>query len=102
MSTTSTLPLFLDSRRQEEFDREGFVICPLLGKAEVEHLLEFYHSQDRGPTGTNAFHYTVDHPNPEYVRRVMNELIEVVGQALRTAMYDSQIMIASFVVKEPY
>jgi len=96
------LPLFLDPELQAEFDREGFVILPLLGTAEVERLLEFYHSQDRGDARTPPFHYSMDHPNSEYVRRVMHELIEVVGGALRPAMYDCQVVTASFVVKEAH
>src|SRR5262245_2593767 len=92
MSKPSPPPLFLDPALQAEFDREGFVILPLLGAADVTRLLEFYHSQDRGSERTPPFHYSMDHPNQDYVRRVMNELIDVVGGALRPAMYDCQVV----------
>src|SRR5262245_9644881 len=102
MSKSSLLPLFRDPGLQAEFDREGFVVLPLLEAAAVEHLLEFYHSQDRGSTTPPAFHYSMDHPDSDYVRRVMDELIKVVGGALRPAMYDCQVVTASFVVKEAH
>jgi hypothetical protein len=102
MSKTSPVPLFLDPTLQTEFDNEGFVILPLLRAADVAHLLEFYHSQDRGSVSTPPFHYSMDHPDSDYVRRVMDELIKVVGAALQPAMYDCQVVTASFVVKEAH
>src|SRR5262245_22286168 len=102
MLKTSTYPLFLDPKLQEDFNREGFVTLPLLGEAQVNRLLEFYRSHDRKGSSTAPFHYSVDLPDSEYVRLVMDELIEVIGAALRPALYDCQIVTASFVVKEAH
>ena len=72
----------------------------MLDEAQVARLLDFYRSLDSGGVSKRPFHYSLDHPDVEYVRRVMDELIEVVGSVLLPRLHDAQIVTASYVVKE--
>jgi ubiquinone/menaquinone biosynthesis C-methylase UbiE len=92
--------LFRDEFIQSELDRTGFVIVPLLDSRQVARLTEFYRSLDRGGVPTPLFHYSMDHPDSGYVRRAMDELIEVVGGALLPKLHEAQVVTASFVVKK--
>jgi hypothetical protein len=94
-------PLFDDAALQERFEREGFVVLPLLGEAELARLRDVYRIQDRGDAPSRPVHYTIDNPDRGHVRRVMEGLIDVLAGALRRYVKDLQVVTTSFVVKEP-
>jgi hypothetical protein len=96
-----TEPLFDDAALQARFEKDGFVVLPLFGQAELQRLQDVYRLQDGGETGARPVHYTIDRPDRGQVRRVMEGLIDVLGGALRRYVADLQVVTTSFVVKEP-
>jgi Phytanoyl-CoA dioxygenase (PhyH) len=97
-----TEPLFQDATLETAFSRDGFVVIPLLGEAELSRLRQFYSDHRRGETATRPTHYTIDHPDRGYVSDVMEGLAEILGGAMRRFVPDLQVITASFVVKESH
>jgi len=95
-----TEPLFRDPAVQSRLDEDGFVLLPLLEQPQIDDLLRFYRSVDRGDVESPPFHYSMDHPDSSYVEGVMEEVAGVLGEALDPHVVDTQIFTASYVVKE--
>jgi len=90
--------LLRDSRLQADFDRQGFVVTPLLSGQQVDALLDVYH---RHITDGVSGLYESSRHNPYPVNRSINqairEQVEIAGQELflPSKLYGGTFMVKS-------
>lgn len=94
------IPIFKDYERQQFFEREGYVVFPLLNKEEVESLKSFYESLSLTDQSGFGFHVSMDSSNKEMCRTIRDKIWRVALPRLAEHLQDFKPFVASFVVKE--
>lgn len=92
--------LFKDPELQDQFDKNGWVILPLLEAEEVSHLLGFYQALPETDLPDYGFHVSLDKASMDYKEKVMTELQSVIVPKLDKHFQNHQIFTTSYVVKE--
>ena len=71
-------PVFKDPTIEKLFQKNGFVVLPLLSKLEVEELLAFYEANPNDVTaGFHATHFSKNRP---YKKEFINKLLQLSNQ----------------------
>jgi ectoine hydroxylase-related dioxygenase (phytanoyl-CoA dioxygenase family) len=94
------LPIFKDEERQHFFEREGYVVFPLLNKNEVADLKNFYESLQLKDEKGFGFHVSMDNHNKEMCRSVREKIWGIALPRLSEHLKDFKPFVASFVAKE--
>lgn len=90
---------FRDNHLQEEFEEMGYVILPFLSEAEINKLLDIYHSlkNDLG----KGFHATMHSHDIDYKRKVSGYISEVFTPKAQEILLDYRPLVSNYTVKEP-
>jgi hypothetical protein len=98
-SRSTESPSFVDPRLAQQFEREGYVVIPLLTKDDIEEVNAIYHRFSvRFETGWHTDMYSHD---LEY-RRVVHEQVGVIFERrLKNILDGYRFCCGNFVVKEP-
>ena len=94
-------PIFKDDEKQKFFEREGYIVYPLLNEAEVSDLKSFYESLQIKDEMGFGFHVSMDQKDKEISKRVREKVWGVVLPKLSEHLKDFKPFVASYVVKEP-
>ena len=105
----STLPRTLvDDDQEAELDRKGWVVTPLLDRAEVDRLREFYFSRAAagGMNPDGAYNptyaeFSVIHSSPAFRAEAYREIVDVVGRRAEPLLASYRPLVANFVNKLP-
>lgn len=94
-----TGPLLRDPERQAAFERDGYVVVPLLEPDEVSQLAALYYdlTPERGP----AFLSTADTEDYEYRVAVDAGIRRISERAVKATFADARMCLGVFLVKEP-
>ena len=92
--------IFKDPEHQAHFDRNGWLVVPLLEEAEVKRLYDFYQELPATDLPDYGFHVSLDKASMEYKEKVMTELKEVIGPRLEKYFTNYRVFTAAYVVKE--
>jgi len=91
--------IFTDRARDEEFNRQGYLVMPFLSADEFGALLETSNRVETG--GAKGFHATMYHGG-EVNRRLAYEAITAIYQPKLDRILDQyRICVGNFMVKEP-
>jgi hypothetical protein len=91
-------PVFKDPTIEKLFQKNGFVVLPLLSKLEVEELLAFYEANPNDVTaGFHATHFSKNRP---YKKRVHQQIIATFESGLSKLLSEYNLIFANFMVKE--
>jgi ectoine hydroxylase-related dioxygenase (phytanoyl-CoA dioxygenase family) len=94
-------PLFKEKEKQEFFEREGYVVFPLLNDSEVADLKTFYESLQIKDENGFGFHVSMDQKDKDMSRRVREKVWGVILPKLGEHLKDFKPFVASYVVKDP-
>lgn len=95
------IALFKETKVQESFNKDGFLVLPLLTDTQVKELTEFYYSLNLPDTPNKGFHVSMDQLNEDESRGVRNKIWSVVVPELSKYCLNFKPYVASYVVKEP-
>lgn len=95
------MPIFRDEERQRFFEKEGYIVLPLLNETEIEDLKQFYTSLNIKDEKGFGFHVSMDQTDKEMCRVVREKIWSVVLPKLDEHLKDFKPFVASFVVKDP-
>lgn len=91
-------PVFKDSTIEKSFQKNGYVVLPLLSKSEVKSLLDFYESNpNEGQEGFHATHFSKNRP---YKKEVHQKIIAAYQSGLHNLLNNYKLLFANFMVKE--
>ncbi len=93
--------IFKDDSLQYEFDKNGFVVMPLLDQDEVATLLNFYRNREFDNKIDAGFHISLDNQNETLVKEVGAQIKSVLVPKTTGLFDDCKIFTASYVIKEP-
>lgn len=90
--------VFKDSIIEKSFQKDGYVVLPLLSRSEVKTLLDFY---DANPNEVNdGFHATHFSKNRPYKKLVHQKIIATYEVGLTNLLNNYNLLFANFMVKE--
>lgn len=95
------VPLFKDSELQAQFEQNGFVKIPALGKQEIDQLLELHQQLNLKDEKGFGFHVGMDNADKNLVANMVERIKEVAMPKVENALTGAQVFTASFVIKEP-
>ena len=93
--------IFKNSELQKQFDKDGFVVLPLLESNEVNKLLDYYKNQNFDNKIEAGFHISLDNQNQDLVKEVGSKIKEVLVPKTTDLLDDCKVFTASYVIKEP-
>ena len=93
--------IFKNRELQNKFDKDGFVVLPMLDAKEVELLLNYYSNQDFDNKIEAGFHISLDNQNQDLVKEVGSKIKEVLVPKTADLLDDCKVFTASYVIKEP-
>jgi hypothetical protein len=91
--------IFLDTVKQNEFQKNGFVKIRLLDDQQIEQLSKHY--KDHQHKTDDLFHISLDQPDPQKTQNISALIEKEVAKSLDSHFIDYQIFTSSYVVKEP-
>ena len=94
-------PIFIDEEKQKFFEREGYIVYPLLNENEVNDLKSFYESLKIKDEMGFGFHVSMDQKDKDISKRVREKVWGVVLPKLNEHLKDYKPFVASYVVKDP-
>lgn len=94
-------PIFIDGEKQKFFEREGYIVYPLLNEQEVNDLKSFYESLQIKDEMGFGFHVSMDQKDKDISKRVREKVWGVVLPKLSEHLKDFKPFVASYVVKDP-
>lgn len=100
--------VFLTTKLQQEFERKGYVVLPLLSAEEVSFVLSELQlmkpddnfNPDR-PPGQPSYHLTDADTNVEYKRTAKKIIASVLAPHIERVFDNYKIMGANFIIKPP-
>jgi ectoine hydroxylase-related dioxygenase (phytanoyl-CoA dioxygenase family) len=94
-------PIFKDAAKQAFFEKEGYMVFPLLSDAEVQDLKAFYESLNIKDEFGFGFHVSMDQADKSISHRVREKIWGVILPKLGEHLFDFKPFVASYVVKDP-
>ncbi len=94
------IPIFKDEKHQNYFEKEGYLVLPLLDKNEVDELKAFYTSLNLADNNSFGFHVSMDGLEKEQNIKVREKLWGMVLPKLDQYLENYKPFVASYVVKE--
>jgi hypothetical protein len=97
---TQVAPIFKDPERQKLFDKQGFIVVPLLSKEEIVHMNELFNEvhPELPESGFYAGSYSQDF---EYKKRVSEEIKVVFKRAYDGIFENYETFGGAFLFKMP-
>jgi hypothetical protein len=92
-------PAFRDSAHEAQYRHEGYLVVPLLSRAEVAALAALYDETASGVA--NGFYTTLWSPDVQYRERVHREIGRVLEGPVARLIDNYRLVLANFVVKHP-
>lgn len=93
--------IFIDSKLNKKFKRDGFIKIPLFNAMQVRELKEFYYSKASQQRVTNdSFHVTSNSNNQDLIKEVTDFLKPLFTQELKRYLKDCEFAIGNYLVKE--
>jgi len=98
LKSKATHRSFLDRNLAEQFEREGYVVIPLLSESDIARVEKIYN--DRKPSFNTGWHTDMFSDDFEY-RRITHELVGgIFAERLLPLLDDYRYCCGNFVVKE--
>ncbi len=95
--------VFKDSDLQHDFERDGYVVLPLLTSAQVASLTGFYNEKTQIVDNKGVSFYSIINMNKNdaLVKEIDSKIKDAVLPELNRFLVSYEVMIATFLVKQP-
>ncbi len=94
------IPIFKSPEHQHFFEKEGYLVLPLLGKKEINHLKNFYEGLQLKDSQGFGFHVSMDDLSQENNIKVRKEIWNTILPKMEGFIENYKPFVASYVVKE--
>jgi len=94
------IPIFKDESKQQFFEKEGYVVYPLLNESEVAELKAYYENLNLKDEKGFGFHVSMDNSDKDLCRKIREKVWSVALPRLGEHLKDFKPFVSSFVVKE--
>lgn len=94
-------PIFKAEEHQAFFEREGYLVLPLLSESEINDLKQYYESLQLKDENGFGFHVSMDQKKEGLSAQIREKIWSVILPKLGNYLKDFKPFVASFVVKEP-
>ena len=94
-------PLFASEKDQDDFEKNGYVLQPVLDENDIKVLKDFLYSSGIKKETDFGFYVGMDHENKTLVAEMMNKISEIALPKVRHLLKDFQLITASYVIKDP-
>ena len=92
-------PIFNDSKLQEQFEKDGFLVIPFLKKGEVNKLSSFFYELHNNVP--ENFYSTTFNTSPEFKQKINEETNQVFGNKIDAVFTGIKKLGSSFLCKAP-
>ena len=92
-------PIFNDTRLQQQFEKDGFVVIPFLNEAEANKLSSFFYELHNNVP--ENFYSTTFNASPEFKGRINEETNNVFGSKIDGLLTGIKKLGSSFLCKAP-
>lgn len=93
-------PIFKNQEHQQFFEREGYLILPLLSKEEVAELAAYYESLNLKDEKGFGFHVSMDQLNEAMRLEVRSKIWETMLPKMDEFVENYKAFVATYIVKE--
>ena len=94
--------LFIDQKKQIEFEEKGYLVLPLLSGEQVYELKALYEStHSQHAVINNLHHTTTDTQDTELIYQIDTDVKRIFSQALDHHLVNYKALAATFHIKEP-
>lgn len=93
-------PIFKNPAHQAFFEKEGYLILPMLNQAEVEDLSTYYKSLDLKDEKGFGFHVSMDSLDKALCAQIRTKIWDAVLPKMDNHLENYKAFVASYVVKE--
>lgn len=94
-------PLFASEKDQDDFEKNGYVLQPVLDENDIKALKDFLYSSGIKKETDFGFYVGMDHENKSLVAEMMNKISEIALPKVKHLLKDFQLITASYVIKDP-
>ena len=93
--------IFKTQENQEFFEKEGYVVLPLLEQSDIDELKEFHQSLNIVDERGFGFHVSMDNVDKEVSVKVREKIWSVALPKLDNVLENYKPFVSSFVMKDP-
>ena len=95
-------PLFKNKEHQLNFEKDGYLIIPMLNENEVANLANYYHSLRLKNEKEYGFHVSMDRLNQEVCAEIRATLWGTILPKMDNYIENYKSFVANYIVKESY
>lgn len=93
--------LLIKDEHQLFFEKEGYIVLPILEQIEVRLLKDYYESLNLVDERGTGFHVSMDNPNKELCREIRTKIWDISLPKMNEYLTNYKPFVASFTAKEP-
>lgn len=93
--------LFKNTVHQDFFEKNGYILLPALNQEDVAQLIDLYGELGIKDEKGYGFHVAMDNADKDLVKKMVAKITDVALPKVQEYLHETQLITASFVVKEP-
>ena len=93
--------LFENETHQADFEKNGFIVQPVLDENDIAQLKDFLYSSGIKKVTDFGFYVGMDHEDKELVKTMMEKISAIALPKVKHLLKDFQLITASYVIKDP-
>ncbi|MEY5000950.1 MAG: hypothetical protein RLZZ211_986 [Bacteroidota bacterium] len=97
-----TTQLFKSNEQQIKFEKDGFILIPMLDNLEVADLVHYYASLQLKKQDHFGFHVSMDRLSEEQCAQIRAKIYSVILPKLDAHLENYKPFVANYIVKENY
>lgn len=94
-------PLFKNTEQQLLFEKEGYIKLPALSEEDILQLTQLHQKLGLKDEKGYGFHVGMDNADKGLVANMVEEISKIALPKLEKHLFETQLITASFVIKEP-
>ena len=95
-------PLFKNKEHQLKFEKDGYLILPILNENEVANLTNYYHSLNLKNEKEYGFHVSMDRLNKDVCSEIQATIWDKILPKMDNYIENYKSFVANYIVKESY
>lgn len=94
-------PFFKNPQQEKNFQKNGYLLLSALDQGDIVKLIELYDSLGLKDEAGFGFHVGIDNKDKLLVSKMVDRISEIALPKIQNYFCDSELLIATFAVKEP-
>ncbi len=92
---------FKHNSTRDSFEKDGYVVLPLLNDSEVQQLLDYHQSLEHDYHTPYGFSVSIDAEHPDFIRNIHEKIIRISQRGLDEHFQNYQTFSGRFLTKSP-